>query len=59
MNRSVAGVEGDLDLAEVVVRVRVVEREVDESLDDRAEPPLVLGGDSYSGCERGDQCKHQ
>ncbi len=59
MHRSVAGLERDLDLAEVVVRVRVVKREADEFLDDRAEPPLVLCRDSDSGCKRGDQCKHQ
>jgi hypothetical protein len=59
VHRSFAGLERDVDLAEVVVRVRVVEREADESLDDPAEPTLVLGGDTDGGCKRGDQCKHQ
>ena len=49
----------NLDLAEVVVRVRVVKREADELLDDRAEPPLVLCGDSASGCKRREDCQHQ
>jgi len=59
LDRSVARLQRDLDLAEVVVRVRVLKRKADELLDNRAEPPLVLCVDSDSGCKRRDQRKHE
>ena len=59
VDRTVARLERNLDLAEVVVRVRVVKREADELLDDGAEAPLVLSGNSDTGCKRREECQYQ
>jgi hypothetical protein len=59
LDRSVAALERNLDLTEVVVRVRVVKREADELLDDPAEPPLVVCRDSDSCGKRGEDCQYQ
>src|SRR6266536_1779600 len=59
LDRSATRLERNLNLAEVVVRVRIVKREAEELLDDRAEPPLVLSGDSDSGCKGREECQYQ
>jgi hypothetical protein len=58
MNEALIRLERYLDLAEVVVQVGVVEREVEEALDDRAQPPRVLCVDSGSGCKRREEGTH-
>ena len=51
--------ERHLDLAQVVVRVGVLESEADEALDNRAQPPLVLCGGSGGGRKRRQEGQHE
>src|SRR5512132_3980329 len=51
--------ERHLDLAQVVVRVGVLESEADEPLDNGAQPALVLCGDSGRGRKRSQAGRHE
>jgi hypothetical protein len=59
LDETLARLERHLDLAEVVVRVGVVEGEADQALDHRAQPPLVLSRNPSSGRKRRHQSRHQ
>jgi hypothetical protein len=59
LDEPVVRVERQLDLAEVVVGVGVVEREADEAFDDRGDPPGVVGGNPGRGGEGGEKRRHQ
>jgi hypothetical protein len=52
LNAVVTGLEGHFDLAELLARIAVLEREGEEALDHRGELPLVLRGDPGGGGER-------
>jgi hypothetical protein len=52
VDETIARLERQLDLAEVVVRVGVVKSEADEPFDNPAQPPRIVCGNSGSGRKR-------
>ncbi len=59
LDETVARLERHLDLAEVVVRIGVLEREADEALDDGSQSPRIVRGDSDRSRKGGDHRRHQ
>ena len=58
VDETIARLERQLDLAEVVVRVCVVKSEADEPFDNPAQPPRIVFGNSGSGRKRREESQY-